>query len=250
MSFTYMSTEYFLLIPKIIDFFLFLILGVKIYRLKKYVLNQLYCGMFLLWALYMVTDLIIPVTGGNSYEWFVIDTNLWYLQQFAAICLSVVGLFATLIIKNGTQSITRVKIIIGIAIIIVFSYLITIDGGIYVLDSHDVIVPPESLPTMGIIRSTTFTGPFCIIGASGALLIIIYAALALVPFLKKIPSKELQTRMILLIVGILMLPTGMIYYILLAIFGPVNFYSVIVGHMFWALAPIFIWFSQKRAQKE
>ncbi len=245
----YESIEFWLEIPKLIEIGFFWFLAVRIYNLKKTDLNKLFMIAFLTWSIYTICDLIMWITAANSPTWFIIDNRLRDLQLISAYAFSYMIFYASQLIKSGKKGIKKnmMLIIAGIYLMCAIAFVATdeleiTDGVGNVLDPNVWATAPVIVvsPNISLISALFMAIPLILYGVSVATLIRVINQIDDDPALRK--------RMIYLIIGICLIPLGIIYFaIVLSDPSLYNFWVAFIGRMIWAFSPVFVWRSQKKS---
>ena len=83
------------------------------------------------------------------------------------------------------------------------------------------------------------------------LAIFVYSIITLIILVRnKIEDPVLKKRMYYLIIGVTLIPVGILYFTtVLGIENFYNFWTASAGRLTWISAPILIWFSQQKKEK-
>ncbi len=244
----YDPIEYILLIPKVIEILMFVFLAIKIYRSKDYILNKIYCYAFLTWTLYTLSDIVMWSNGANSITWLFIANRFRDLQVIAAIIFAFLMYFSTRIIIMGYKGINKRKIILIFIIFLVIAILLAITDSLDVYVGDGNILTPDKWETAALVIVSPNIGIVTAILMIVPLFLYIISVVSLIKLVKtKIEDLDLKKRMNYLIVGISLIPIGIIYFaIILGVPNIYNAFTGILGRIIWIIAPIFIWLSQRQ----
>ena len=156
--------------------------------------------------------------------------------------------YAAQLIKSGKAGIKKnmMLIIAGIYLVCAIAFVATdkleiTDGAGTVLDPSLWATAPRIVvsPNISLISALFMAIPLILYGISVATLIKVINQIDNDPKLRK--------RMINLIIGICLIPLGIIYFaIVLSDPRLYNFLVAFIGRMIWAFSPVFIWWSQKK----
>ncbi len=248
----YDPIEYILLIPKVIEILMFVYLAIKIYRSKDYILNKIYCYAFLTWTLYTLSDIVMWSNGANSVTWLFVANRFRDLQMIAATLFAFLMYFSTRIIIVGYKGINKRKIILIFSIFLVIAILLAITDNLAVYDGNGNPLPSNEWETADSVVVSPNIGPITAILMMFPLLLYIISVVSLIKLVKtKMEDLDLKKRMNYLIVGISLIPIGIIYFaIVLGVPNIYNAYTGILGRTIWIIAPIFIWLSQRQKKIE
>jgi len=246
---SYETIEYWLEIPKLIEIGFFWFLGIRIWNLKKNDLNKLFMIAFFVWSIYTICDLVMWITAANSTTWLFIDNRLRDLQLISAYTFSFLIYYAAQLIKSGKKGMkkTQTLIIAGIYLVCAIAFVATdkleiTDGAGNILDPNLWATAPVIVvsPNITLISAVFMAIPLILYGLSVATLIKVINQIDEDPKLRK--------RMINLIIGICLMPAGIIYFaIVLSDASLYNFWIALIGRIIWIMSPVFIWQSQKKS---
>ncbi|MHA1718757.1 MAG: hypothetical protein ACTSWX_12560 [Promethearchaeota archaeon] len=247
----YDPIEYILLIPKIVEISMFIFLAVKIYRSKDYILNKIYSYAFLTWTLYTLSDIVMWTNGANSLTWLFIANRFRDLQVIAATIFAFLMYFSTRIIIVGYQGLNKKKVIFIFMIFLIIAVLLAVTDKLDVYDGNGNLLPSNQWETAPLVVVSPNIGLLTAILMMFPLSLYVVSVVSLIKLVKtKIDDPELKRRMNYLIIGITLIPTGVIYFAI--VLGVPNFYNAITGvfgRIIWIIAPVFIWLSQRQKSK-
>jgi hypothetical protein len=247
---TYNPVEYFILIPKIVEYIMFLILAIKTYRMKDYIVNKVIGLAFFVWTFYTFSDLIQWITGANSITMLAIANGIRDVQIFAAMIFAYLIFLDTEIIKFGEGGIDKKKLKIILGVYIILTILLVATESLYVADVTDpekLPLPPELWETTAMIEVTSNLSLITAILMVFPLILYAKSISTLYKIAKK-SQPDNKRKMIQLIVGITLIPVGIIYFAIVIGIGltfilQIIFYST--GRFFWVSAAFIIWNSQR-----
>lgn len=247
--------SYYLIIPKLIDFILFIFLAFKIKNLRKnYILNQLYFTAMIGWGVYIFMDIFIWIVAAESSTWFIIGQILRDIQILGLMVLSFSIYQSQRVIRKGTHYLTKKRLIIDFSIYGILSIALIYFDGIELLSNYGDVILPERLDdtnfmnSLGIVRISPAITPIVAVISLVPVVIYIYSLIQQLIIAHSIKEKTLQKRMYILTIGFFCILAGVIYFILQNVFGWYGFFIVLVGYIFWGIAPILVWKSQSKKQ--
>jgi hypothetical protein len=245
MAVLYPSFEFWLLIPKGIEIILFLVLAFKISAHQKYTLNKLFSAALFVWGVYIIIDSIVWITAANSDQAYNIVRYLRDISIYLAISMSFLVFLTSKVIQQGENVLkSKSVMIVGITFVI-FAILFNLNDDLVVINQIGGIIEPINFPPEEPVQVIYQITPWTIAGSLIPLLTYFYSVGILIIIAKKTAEKSSVLKMWKIIFGISMIPSGMIYFILLGLFATPDIITASIGHIIWMLAAIFIWLSQK-----
>jgi hypothetical protein len=248
---TYATVEYWLIIPKIIEIAMFWFLAYKFFTGKKTALYKTFALTFIVWTFYTMADLVMWITAANSETWLMIDNRIRDIQILSAVITAFLVFLDTEIIVHGYKGFNRKKIYIIFGISIIIAVFIILIDSISIFDSNDNLLDPSEWhsgeiiyvqPNISLLMVILMIYPLAIFGYSVVTLIILVK--------NKIEDPELKKRMYFLIIGVILIPVGILYFTtVLGIENFYNFWTAAAGRLTWICAPILIWISQQKKEK-
>ncbi|MHA1723503.1 MAG: hypothetical protein ACTSXH_01485 [Promethearchaeota archaeon] len=243
---TYDPVEFWLYIPKFIEIFCFFFTGIIIYKKKDYIVNKLFGSAMWSWNIYTISDLIIWTHGADSILMLQIVNIVRDIQIFAAITFAYLIYIATQIIEHSVKAINRKKIIIIGAIFYVLGILMITNESIYIRDVEGNVLSPSEWETASIV--IVATDIYLFFGALMLFPTILYilSIISLNRVKKRSNDQALKARMNRLIIGIALVPIGIIYFAIILGLGIVTDTIIwfTLGRLVWILGSIFILSSQ------
>jgi hypothetical protein len=236
--------EFWLLIPKIIEIIIFIIFGAKMYLRKGYALKQLFSFALLTWGVYIIIDSIVWITAANSLNAYRVVGVLRDISLFLAILMSFLIFLTAKVIENGIQIIKSKLIIITGIVFLIFTILLNMNDQLVVINQNGVILPPEAFPPTEKVQVVYQITAWTITSSLVPIGVYLYAIVILVKIAKKTTDPIAKKRMWAMIIGIAMIPLGMVYFIMIGLFGNIEIVTASIGHFIWIMAAIFIWISQ------
>lgn len=245
------AVEYWIMVPKILDFLLSFIIAIKVLRLRPdYILNRIYCVALLAWSGYMLGDVVIWVSAPYSEFLYDLGNLLRDLQMICVISMGFLIYNSQKIINQGASTIINLRFFLeAILFLTVMVWLVIIDG-VDVLDASGNVVPKDQLPLNepGFHAAPRITAMTAILSIF-PIAFYVYALLSQSWIIRtKIKEPELKRRMIRLTLGLACIPVGIIYFIVQTIFGWYNFAVIFFGYVPWTLAPFLILSSQQNSK--
>ena len=245
----YNQLELYTLIPRLIEIFFFIIVGLKILRQKKYILNRVYFIAFMCWAGYITIDIFVWTLAVQNIESYQIANSIRDIQLTLALSFSYLIYLATNIIKRGSKVLTsffKKRITIELIALFFIMYFANKWEDLIVIDSTNIFIEPFNLPPTGEFNVIISQNPGAIFGSFG-IFTLIFASIINIIFIIKNGELEEQykIKMYYLAFGITLVPIGMIYFVIINIYVAINIFTCIIGHLIWTLAPLFIYISKR-----
>lgn len=242
--------EYLLIVPKTVASILFLLVAIKIYYSnKKYVLNRIFFLTFLSFSLYLLLDIFVYIFAPYSQEMLDIANIIFKIQIFILAFYMYMLFLASLIVKIGAKSIRSkwvwfIGVIIFILVILICTFKI-----IVVLDDTGKILTelPPIEPGFKATNGTKvgYNSLLALLISGFPLLLDIYTIVLFIQVRNHLeiddPSRK---RMRYFIIGITLIPIGLLYFILQGSIAFNNYPSIIIGYVIWIISPFFLWKSQ------
>lgn len=242
----YDPVEYWLYIPKLIEIFCFFVTGVIIYRKKDYVVNKLFGYTMWSWNIYTISDLIIWTHGADSILMLKVVNAIRDIQIFAAITVAFLIYFAAQVIEHSLKAINKKKIIIIGIIFYALGLLMILNESIYIRDLEGNVLSPTEWESSPMVIVATDMNLFF-----GALMLFpaflyIMSIISLNRIRKRMDNVSLKKRTNRLIIGVSLLPIGLIYFAIILGLGIVmnTIIWFTIGRFIWILCSIFILSSQ------
>jgi len=239
------------ILAKICDCCMSAFLAIKIKRNSKYILNSLFCFALIGWAIYIGTDTILYQLAPINLFFFNF-ANL--LRDIGMIGISLVPLgyiLAAFLIKDGEEiTFQQKKKRLFIAFIVNFAIIIGVivnDSIVVYMKGTKIPIDPATLPP-----TVPYSVNFDAVTINGQIAFIFYmsyvawylAAIYLIFSVQKRKSGLEQRRAKFIMYGMLMIPVGITYYVLLGFLKvPADIYAYldILGHIIWTLSPVLIY---------
>ena len=241
--------EYLLIVPKTVASILFLIVALKIFsHNKKYALNRIFFITFLSFSLYLLLDIFVYIFAPYSQEMLIVANIIFKIQMFILAFYMYMLFLASLVIKYGIKKLkSKMVWFIGV-IIFILAILICTFKIIVVLDENGNII--DLPPTVSGFKATNGTkdgyNPILALIISGfPLLLDIYTIVLFIQVKNKLEINDpARKRMLNFIIGIILIPFGLLYFILQGSVAFNNYPSIIVGYVIWIISSFFLWKSQ------
>ena len=242
--------EYVLIVPKTIASILFLLVALKIYSLnKKYALNRIFFITFLSFSLYLLLDIFVYLFAPYSQTMFDIANIIFKIQMLILAFYMYMLFLASLVIKQGTKILKNKWVwLIGV-IVLILGILICTFKIIVVLDENNNILtglPPE-VPGFKATNGTKegYNSILALLISGFPFLLVIYTIVLFIQLRNKLkiddPSRK---RMLYFIIGIILIPFGLLYFIIQGSVAFNSYPAIIVGYVIWIISPFFLWESQ------
>jgi hypothetical protein len=236
-----------LIIPKSIVAMLFFLSANRIYK-KEHLINRIFSWAFIIWGIYMVIDAFVFTFAPLNTTIFYICRVLWGIQLFCLLLYAILILNATKIIKWGEYILkNRRELLLEIILFFVLASGLIIFSPLQIADSNGTQINPELLPVnFAVYVKEGFTPISMVISVTPFIVYFVCAGILFV-IARKTEDVVAKRKMYLLIIGILMIPLGLIYFLLRSLFFPIYTFPVsVLGQLFYMLAPPAILFSLKK----
>ncbi|HME55011.1 MAG TPA: hypothetical protein VKM55_22590 [Candidatus Lokiarchaeia archaeon] len=238
-----------IILAKICDCCISIILAISIKRKSKYVLNSLFSMSLLGWATYIGTDAILYQIAPISLFFFKLAS---VLRDVGMIGISLVPLgyiLAAFLLKDGEEiTFQRKKKRVILAFIVDFIIILGVilnDSIVVYIQGTKTPIDPTTLPPM-----VPYSVNFDSVTIKGQIAYIFYmsyciwyfAAVYLMFSIQKGESGRERRRARYIMFGMLMIPVGILYYVLIGPNVPTAIYPIIdfLGHLIWTSSPILI----------
>ncbi|MHA1338561.1 MAG: hypothetical protein ACTSRZ_02355 [Promethearchaeota archaeon] len=242
----YDPVEYWLYLPKAVEIFCFFITGLIIYKKKKYIVNKLFAIAMWCWNIYTISDLIIWTHGADSITMLKVVNVVRDIQIIAAISFAFLIYFATQVIDQSLKALNKRKIIIIGIIFYALGVIMCLNESIFIQDPDGNILNPSEWETAPLVIVATDINLF--FGSLMLLPVILYilSIQSLNRVKKKIEDPISRKRMNRLILGIALLPTGLIYFAIILGLGIVTNTIIwfTIGRAIWIVCALLILSSQ------
>lgn len=245
------NNEIILLFPRLFTFILFSLLGLKILNLQRtYTLNRVYCAAFCIWALFNLFDATLLLIAPLSETAFYIANFFRDIQMSCLIIFAFLIYLSYRIIKEGTQSIVNTRLFIEIAIFcVIIIWIITLDR-IEVWNTLNQKIPASEIKdSVEDLRGVPIISTEIAILAIIPILFYVYAMIQMLILGSKVDDLTLKKRMTKRAIGLLLIPTGVIYFIIQNVLNWDNIIFILAGYIFYVLASILVWSSQNKEKK-
>ena len=247
-----------MLAVKIPSMVLSLILAFKIKKLSNYILNFLFFIAYVGWATFIGTDALLYVIAPWNEATYTLANILRDVGITMTGMIPLCFLQASFVIKEGEEVAFQLKrkrliaiVLANFAIttgVVLFDQILVVSGG--------VAMHPSDLPPTGNFN-VTFDARFVIVGVNdvtlpGFIAFIMYMSfIAWYIFSVGLISSEQRhatgirrARNLRIIIGILMIPAGITYFVLLPFMrvpGDLQFIFNVIGQVIWASSSIFVY---------
>ena len=232
---------------KLFECILWGILAVKILRLKNYRVNQLLSLGFLSFAIYFLLESFSFTFAATSPENFVIMRSVWKIELFFSTFSAFFMFLAVFIIRKGEKSLTLINVGILIVLFLVAAIMLMIFFPMEVVDAENRIIDPATFPPKGVFYAKYKITTIGAIISAIPLLFYFIGCFYLFPLYRVTADRDIRQKMLLMILGLLFVPFGYLYYILLGLVNAHPDFGIsMIGHIFWISAPLLIYFSQRK----
>ncbi|MHA1891423.1 MAG: hypothetical protein ACTSYS_10580 [Promethearchaeota archaeon] len=248
---------------KLINFIFSTLIAVKIRKLSKYILNFLFFVAFISWGLFILTDGILFIIAPNGKELYYTANIIRDLDVFFITVTPLCLLLASFVIKEGEEIafVKKKKRLMSLYIVnfIIIVLLIVMDRVLVLEDGA--ILSPEQLPPSSSNFSVNFDSLWLILGINkdtieGFLAFIFYLSLCGWYFFavfqlfykQKYESSIKRLRAKFIALGIIMIPMGIIYFIIipfLKVPSDFKWLTNTIGQVIWASSPLFVFLGMR-----
>jgi hypothetical protein len=241
----YSPMDYYLMIPKVVEVFCFFVSGLIIYRKQKYLLNHLFGIAMWSWAVYTSADFIIWTNAANSELWFQICNVIRDIQLFAGIVFAYLIYVVSELIEHSTSGLNR-KVVFSVGLLfLVIGFVMVFQETLVIKGGDNVILTPDQWDSGEYVYVTTDMNILFIILMIFPLFLYFSAVNSLNNVKKNMKENTQKSKINKMIVGILLIPTGTIYFALIMTFGTGSEYTLFfLGRGIWIAASLFILSSQ------
>lgn len=260
MSFVYEPLRMILLAIKIPNALFSLGIAFKIKGMSRYILNQMFFLAFIGWSVYISTDALLYIVAANNAAAFSFANIMRDVGVFMLAFTPFCFLQASFIIKEGEEIALHEKkkrLIFAFVITFVMALILALTDTIIVRDltlPGKPIIDPSLLPPSGAFR-VTFDS-VTVQGQVSTFFILVfvawYIASVLLMFIQQSRESGLKkTRSWFIMLGILMIPIGILYFILLPYVFPmsqnanVQPWVNLIGHVIWAMSPVLVFLGMR-----
>lgn len=239
-----------IILAKVSDFFISVVLAIKIKKMSNYVLNTLFFIALIGWASYIGTDAILYEIAPIILVFFNIANLLRHVGMIGISLVPLCYILAAFLIKDGEEITFQQK---KKRIILAFVVNFTILMGVIVNDSIVVYVNGTKIPIdpTTLPPTVAYSVNFDSVTLKGEIAYIFYMsyciwyfiAIYLMFSIQKRESGLEKRRARYIMYGMLMIPVGILYYVLLGPNVPPDVYEMldILGHIIWTLSPVLIY---------
>lgn len=235
-----------LIFPKLLVAAAYLTFGTIIYRKRDYVLNKVFFAAFVSWAVYNGLDAFSNTFAASSVTWFRACSIMWTIQMFALYAYAFLIWQAARIIKESEWGLNNRLVVTVFVVFMVLAGVLAWTAPLQVLDEAGTPIPPGDLPPAGAFQVTEVFNAWTVLLSLVPFVAYFLAAYHILGVLRKVDDRARKRRMIFILVGIMLVPLGALYFMFRSLFFPVySLGSSLVGQAFFLGAPVFIYLSQR-----
>lgn len=242
--------EYVLIVPKALASIFFLITALKIYSLhKEFTLNKICLFMYLSFSIYLFLDIFVYIFAPYS-DFALYIANILFKIQIVLLVVYMYSLYlASMVIKTGDDVLHLKRTWIIGGILVILTLLTLIFKIIVVLDENGNIIT-NLPPTEEGFKATNgtkegFSDFLTLIFSAVPVLLDFYALALFIDFRTKLDPQDPKRKQIrFFIIGNLLIPLGLIYFVIQSIIALHDYGWILAGYAFWLIAPYFLWISQ------
>ncbi|TFF88999.1 MAG: hypothetical protein EU549_02010 [Promethearchaeota archaeon] len=236
-------------IPRIIEFIVYFICAIVIYKKRDYYLNKIYALSLFGWCIYVICDLLIfpighiepiafPIADSPGFFYPLIANILREFQVAGALIIAFGYPYASIIIRYGAaRAKKRKNILIFIGAAIPIAIITMLNDSI----RKNIYVSPQ-------LVSTHYT-PLGILIFAVQLILYFFAIYQHLKVYRGIEKDKPRRRKILyFILGSLFIAAGVLYFIIIGKLISGQEYQIItgpIGHTIWIFSPICIYYGLK-----
>mgnify|MGYP006296202211 CR=1 FL=1 len=216
----------------------------RISRKSKTTLNRCFVSSFMAWGMYNILDTIVFVVAPINGTWFIIANVLWRLQLLMIFTYAYFFYnTASIVSKSGYQMFERSRFFPQVGLLVAIYIVIAIYSGVSIESVSGILIPKDQLPPSGEFRVNEGFDLHSILFAV-PLGYFIIATFRLGQLVRKLEG-EMKSRVIANLVGNLMIPVGLLYFLARSfLFEPVLITSII-GQLIFFISPFLIYYSQR-----
>ncbi|MHA1672277.1 MAG: hypothetical protein ACTSYI_01490, partial [Promethearchaeota archaeon] len=155
--------------------------------------------------------------------------------------------FSTQIVVKGYNGLNWKQVYIMASIFLIIAILVAVVDRLDVYDANNNLLDPSEWDSAPLVVISPNMGWKTMILMGIPLILYVQSVVSLFRLIRNhVEDTELKNRMYNLIVGISLIPTGVIYFaVVLSNPDWYNIVMITIGRSLWIAAPIFIWRSQK-----
>nr|MDO8083816.1 hypothetical protein [Candidatus Sigynarchaeum springense] len=261
MSFVYESLKLTLLFIKLPNALFSLLIAFKIKGLSKYILNHLFYLAFICWSVYISLDGVLYVIAPNGKLAYILANVMRDIGVLMLAFTPLCFILASFIIKEGEEIALNMKkgrMIFTVVVSFVIALVMILTDTIVVRDSSKPgkpFIDPSLLPPTTVNFKVTFDS-VSLQGQASSFFILAfvawYVASVLLMFVqqsRESGAKRNRTRFIM--IGMLAIPAGICYFVLLPCVVPVSQepnlqpWFNLAGQLVWATSPVLVYFGMR-----
>ncbi len=238
-----------LILIKILVAGFFIYSALRTHKKSRSILNSCFASAFFAWALYNILDVIVLFISPLSYSAFITGQILWRLQTLMIFVYTFFIYNTASIIQSG-EFVMKSKsrnlmqggfLALGYVFIAIFASISIEESA-----TDRVLNPLTELPPT---VSYTIRNGF---GVNAIAFIIpiaffLLASYHLIKVAQAFDGTAMKQRVYFTLLGNLMIPLGLVYFLLRGILVETTLFNSILGQVFFLLSPIFILIAQKSA---
>jgi hypothetical protein len=225
----------------------FLFYAYKISKKSKTTLNRCFITSFIAWGIYNILDSLIFVIAPISAGLLITANILWRFQMLMIFIYTFFFYSSAMIIQKGDRIMKNKKRIIVQIGLLAIPYIVTAFlSFVEVVTLAGDKILPENLPPpddtfrvnehFGLIGSILFVIP---------LIYFVIAARRLIVISQKVEIEELKRKIIANLIGNIMIPIGLLYFLARSFLFEPTLVTSIIGQFFFFISPFLIYYSQR-----
>ena len=239
-----------LIIPKMVVAIMFLFFAIKIHKQSDYFLNKVFFFAFISWGIYNTFDSVSFTFAPVSYTSFIICSILWSLQIILLnLYTGLIFSASTIITKGESKARNNKFLVIEISILLIATILMIIFAPLQIVDGNKILIDPKTLPPLPTVEFSTAEGFSIISGIASAIPFIFYivATINLISVIRKTEHGDLRNKMIGLVIGINLIPVGLLYFLIRGLFFQTyTVWNSMIGQFLFLISPILIFWALNR----
>ncbi len=237
-----------IIIIKIVVALAFFVFAWRTSRKSKSTLNRCFITSFIAWGTYTVLDNVVFIIAPINAFTFHLANVLWRFQMLMIFVYAFFYYSSAMIIRYGDNYFKEKKrVIVQIIVLLCAFIIIAIFTNVQVETSDKIQILPENLPPVGeFLVNEKFNASAAVFVIPFALFVV--ASIQLVKLTKDV-DQDMKYRLIANMIGNILIPIGLIYFLIRSLAFDPGLTSSIVGQFIYFCSPFFIYYSQ-RSRKE
>ncbi|MCF2138814.1 MAG: hypothetical protein K9W44_02005 [Candidatus Lokiarchaeota archaeon] len=218
----------------------------KVYKKQNSTLNKCFATSFVAWAGFNFFDIIVLYIAPLSYTAFIIAQVFWRIQLLMLFILTYFTYNTACIVQSSLYIMKEKKqLLLQISILAISYIILAIFSNISIqYASGAPLNPVTDLPPNDDFVVKDVFGVFAVIFVV-PLSFYLIASFRLGTIAKSLKNKELKRKVIYTIIGNLLIPIGLIYFLIRDLIWEATILNTAIGQVVFVFSPIFIFLSQR-----